>query len=236
MASRTEASLRRQGYHHGNLREALVAAARGLIAERGPAGFTLVEAARMAGVSPAAPYRHFKDRDALVAEIRRRGFEEFARRMIAAGAGAGHGPQEGFERMGNAYLAFAREEPGYYGAMFMPGPATTAPAGSNADVVTFGALEAAVGRINGAGAGEGGEQRRLAFLVWALSHGIATLWAAGFPPSEEGATPEDLLRSGVMNLIRGAGIGFPATVREPAKATAAPRHRQPAKSKRVPRS
>ena len=52
-----------RGYHHGNLREALIRAALELIAKKGPAGFTFAEAARWAGVSPAAPYRHFRDRD-----------------------------------------------------------------------------------------------------------------------------------------------------------------------------
>src|SRR5712692_10782092 len=104
--------LKRQGYHHGNLREALLAAARDLIAERGPVGFTLVEAGRRAGVSPAAPYRHFRDRDALVAEICRRGFDEFGRRLGAAWAGAEQDPRGAFASMGEAYLAFAREEPG----------------------------------------------------------------------------------------------------------------------------
>ncbi|MGB8429153.1 MAG: helix-turn-helix domain-containing protein, partial [Pseudolabrys sp.] len=53
-----------RGYHHGNLKEALVRAALELIAEKGPAGFTFADAARWAGVSPAAPYRHFRDREA----------------------------------------------------------------------------------------------------------------------------------------------------------------------------
>ena len=55
-----------RGYHHGNLKEALVRAALDLIAEKGPAGFTFADAARWAGVSPAAPYRHFRDRDELL--------------------------------------------------------------------------------------------------------------------------------------------------------------------------
>ena len=55
-----------RGYHHGNLKEALVRAALALIAEKGPAGFTFADAARWAGVSPAAPYRHYRDRDAQV--------------------------------------------------------------------------------------------------------------------------------------------------------------------------
>ena len=58
-----------RGYHHGNLKEALLRAALELIAQKGPGGFTFAEAARWAGVSPAAPYRHFRDRDELLASI-----------------------------------------------------------------------------------------------------------------------------------------------------------------------
>ena len=67
-----------RGYHHGNLREALIQAALDLIAEKGPTGFTFAEAARSAGVSPAAPYRHFRDRDELLSDVAMRGFEMFA--------------------------------------------------------------------------------------------------------------------------------------------------------------
>src|SRR5262245_24282753 len=107
MARHMAKKFTRRGYHHGNLREALIAAARRLVAERGPAGFTLVEAARLAEVSAAAPYRHFKDRDALLAAVAQRGFEEFDRRLAAAWKGADN-PGAAFLRMGEAYLAFAR--------------------------------------------------------------------------------------------------------------------------------
>src|SRR4029434_5861549 len=73
-----------RGYHHGNLKEALVRAALELIAEKGPAGFTFADAARWAGVSPAAPYRHYRDRDALLADVARRGFEQFANALAKA--------------------------------------------------------------------------------------------------------------------------------------------------------
>src|SRR5262249_38886637 len=67
-----------RGYPHGNLKEALIRAALELIAQKGPAGFTFAEAARWAGVSPAAPYRHFRDRDELLIDVARRGFDRFA--------------------------------------------------------------------------------------------------------------------------------------------------------------
>src|SRR5262249_5735211 len=65
-----------RGYHHGNLKEALLRAALDLIAKKGPAGFTFAEAARWAGVSAAAPYRHFRDRDELLASVALRGFQQ----------------------------------------------------------------------------------------------------------------------------------------------------------------
>ena len=77
----------KRGYHHGNLRQALVEAALGLIAEMGPQGFTLSEAAKAADVTPAAVYRHFAGRDDLLAEVARQGYEIFADLMAFAYAG-----------------------------------------------------------------------------------------------------------------------------------------------------
>jgi AcrR family transcriptional regulator len=108
----------RRGYHHGNLREALVEAALQLIAANGPAGFTIAEAARFAGVSPAAPYRHFSDAGALLAEVALRGFERFAEALGRAWNDGRPEPVRAFEALGRAYLAFARQEPAYYAAMF----------------------------------------------------------------------------------------------------------------------
>src|ERR1700760_4177105 len=108
----------RRGYHHGNLREALIDAAVELIATKGPAGFTIAEAARLAGVSPAAPYRHFRDADALLAEVALRGYDRFAERLARAWNGGRPEAVRAFEDLGRAYLAFAREEPAYYAAMF----------------------------------------------------------------------------------------------------------------------
>src|SRR5438552_9231693 len=111
----------RRGYHHGNLREALVKAALELIAEKGPAGFTFAEAARSAGVSSAAPYRHFRDRESLLADVARRGFERFAADLEQAWNDGLPDPLTAFENVGKAYLAFARREPAYYAAMFEAG-------------------------------------------------------------------------------------------------------------------
>ena len=111
----------RRGYHHGNLREALIAAALDLISKKGPAGFTFADAARAAGVSPAAPYRHFRDRDALMADIARRGFDAFAEALLRAWDDGKPTPRSAFERVGRAYLGFAAEEPAQFSAMFESG-------------------------------------------------------------------------------------------------------------------
>src|SRR5262249_13711664 len=102
-----------RGYHHGNLREALIKAARDLIKEKGPAGFTCAEAARSAGVSAAAPYRHFRDREALLADVAREGFKRFEAMLKAGWANGKPDPITAFNNIGRAYLAFARAEPAY---------------------------------------------------------------------------------------------------------------------------
>jgi AcrR family transcriptional regulator len=217
--------IRRDSYHHGNLREALVGAARRLIAERGPAGFTLIEAARLAGVSAAAPYRHFKDRDALLADVARRGFEEFAGQLGAAWEGAQQDPEAAFLRMGEAYLAFAREEPGYYSAMFAAVP-TAALKRHPRKGGAFAALENAVAQVTARGP-KSLDPRLVAYQVWALSHGLATLAAAGqLPDTDARLKPAALLREGVGALIAGAGGGPArrrpkATVPRPSRADTA---------------
>ena len=186
-------------------------AARELIAAHGPAGFTLVEAARRAGVSAAAPYRHFKDRDALVAEVCRRGFEEFGRRLSDAWSGGAADLSGAFSRMGRTYLAFAKEEPGYYGAMFAPGPMRSANPSSQAARDTFAALRGAITRLLGKGRRDPDHLNLLAYEVWALTHGIAMLAAAGFLGSGSSIpAPGELLEAGVRTLMAGSTAQAPA--------------------------
>src|ERR1700751_3886306 len=110
-----------RGYHHGNLKETLIRAALELIAQKGPAGFTFADAARWAGVSPAAPYRHFRDRDELLSDVARRGFDQFEAALARAWDNGRPVAFTAFERLGKAYLEFARTEPAYYSAMFEAG-------------------------------------------------------------------------------------------------------------------
>jgi AcrR family transcriptional regulator len=199
----------RRGYHHGNLREALIRAALDLIAQKGPAGFTFADAARSAGVSSAAPYRHYRDRDALLTDVARRGFELFEARLRHAWNDGRPDPYRAFENIGRAYLAFARDEAAHYSAMFEAGvaldsdPGLRDAAGRSFEVLR-GAAEALASRA--------APDRRppalmMSLHVWALSHGIASLFArgdAGRRPLP--MTPEELLEAGVLIYLRGLGL------------------------------
>ncbi|MEP5376021.1 MAG: TetR/AcrR family transcriptional regulator, partial [Hyphomicrobiales bacterium] len=111
----------KRGYHHGNLRAALMDAALVLIEEKGPNGFTLSEAAKNAGVTPAAVYRHFQGREDLIAEAALQGYEMFADLLEYAYKTGQPSDLASFEATGRAYLAFARRNPGHYVAMFESG-------------------------------------------------------------------------------------------------------------------
>ena len=198
----------RRGYHHGNLREALVAAALELIAAKGPAGFTVTEAARLAGVSPAAPYRHFRDADALLAEVATRGFDRLAASMAAASTG-GTRPVAAFEAAGRAYLDFARTQPAYYAAMFdgrlSPGEHPTLHAASDrAFTILREAADLVADTIPKA---TRPPAIMMALHVWTMAHGIAALFVRPAPARR--ALPmsaEDLLEAGMLVYLQGLGL------------------------------
>jgi AcrR family transcriptional regulator len=198
-----------RGYHHGNLKEALMRAALELIAEKGPGGFTFAEAARWAGVSPAAPYRHFRDRDELLASVALQGFERFAAMLATAWNGGKPEPSRAFDQLGKAYLAFARTEPAYYSAMFEAGiPLDATPDLRAASDRAFAVLrEASEAMIATMPARQRPPVLMMALHIWALSHGIASLFGRG-----DGArralpmTPEELLEAGALLYLRGLGV------------------------------
>ena len=199
----------RRGYHHGNLREALIEAAVELIAAKGPAGFTIAEAARLAGVSPAAPYRHFRDADALLAEVALRGYDLFTDRLAKAWAGGRPDSVRAFEDLGRAYLAFARSEPAYYAAMFDSNVALAEhPDLQAAADRSFAVLREAADRIAAlAPADRRPPGLMIALHVWALSHGIASLFVRGGPSRRKlPMSPEDLLEAGILLYLQSLGL------------------------------
>jgi AcrR family transcriptional regulator len=197
----------KKGYHHGNLRQALVDAALELIEKQGPTGFTLSEAAKQAGVTPAAVYRHFDGREALIAEAARQGYEIFADLMEHAYR-SGESALSAFEATGRAYLAFARRYPGHYIAMFESGisvnrtPELASVANRANDV-----LEKAAGALSE----HIPEDKRppasmFSAHIWAMSHGVVELFARNSPGRASPFPPEDLLESGIGIYLRGLGL------------------------------
>lgn len=108
----------KSGYHHGDLRQQLVTATRELIEEKGPEAFSVSEACRRAGVSTAAPYRHFEDKPDMIAAVILEGMSEMTTRLHAAAAPFPHGSVEGISASGVAYVSFAEEHPGVFRLMF----------------------------------------------------------------------------------------------------------------------
>ncbi|HVX79429.1 MAG TPA: TetR/AcrR family transcriptional regulator [Bradyrhizobium sp.] len=218
-----------RGYHHGNLKEALLQAALDLIAKKGPAGFTFADAARLAGVSPAAPYRHFRDRDELLSSIALRGFEQFEAMLSSAWDDGRPETVAAFERVGKAYLAFAREEPAFYSAMFESGlPLDLNPALLTASERAFSVIRAAAERL--AALAPPGMPRppalMMALHIWSMAHGVASLFGRGDAARRKlPMSAEDLLEAEVLIYLR--GLGFP-TSGQPSGANAGAEQKAPA--------
>lgn len=200
----------KRGYHHGNLRDALIKAALDLIAQKGPAGFTFAEAARAAGVSAAAPYRHYRDRDALMADVAKRGYEEFEQVLLAAWNGGKPDAHKAFEALGRAYLSFAKREPAYFAAMFESGLSLAAfPELKEAGDRAFNVLrDACAALVETLPAGKRPPVLMMALHVWSMAHGIASLFARGDSARRPiPMPPEDLLEAGILVYLDGLGLG-----------------------------
>lgn len=196
----------KQGYHHGNLRQALVSAALRLIEEKGPTGFTLSEAAKQAGVTPAAVYRHFEGREDLIAECARQGFMIFGDLLEHAWHEGRPSALAAFSSVGRAYLAFAKKYPGHYMAMFESG---ISPNRSPELAAVASKSNAAMERATRALMEHVPPEKRppaamVAAHIWAMSHGVVELYAR--EGNRSPFAPEDLLESGIGVYLRGLGL------------------------------
>ncbi|MEM6308833.1 MAG: TetR/AcrR family transcriptional regulator [Pseudomonadota bacterium] len=203
----------KRGYHHGNLKTALMDAALELIETKGPTGFTLSEAAKRAGVTPAAVYRHFQGREDLIAEAAQQGYGIFADLMEHAYQSGQPSALAAFEATGRAYLAFARRFPGHYIAMFESGISVNrtpelAAVAHRANAV----LERAAADLSQ----HIPEDKRppasmFSAHIWAMSHGVVELFARNSPGRASPFPPEDLLETGIGVYLRGLGLVRPDT-------------------------
>jgi len=168
----------RRPYHHGNLREALLQAALRVIAELGPAAFTLREVARRAGVSHNAPYRHFRDKDALLAAVAAQGFRELTRAMRDAGERRSK-PLDRLKQSGLAYVAFAVRRPEHFTLMFdAPVIACKDPEYLQASQEAFNTLVNYIRNCQEQRQLPAGNTLERALYAWSLVHGIAKLAVA----------------------------------------------------------
>jgi AcrR family transcriptional regulator len=189
---------RSTGQHHGDLRRALVDTARQMV-DDGETDFSLRELARRAGVTPAAPYHHFADKDAVLDEIGKAGFEGLLRELDEA-EGATDDPAAQLVSMVGAYLRFSVTHQAHYKLMF---PASLGRAGHHDELRAtaehaFGRLVAAVGRARPDADPE--ERGFLALSVWAMSHGFVTLERDGLLEGAPGAQRFEQLAARVGKL------------------------------------
>ena len=172
----------RRSYHHGNLREALLRGALRVIAELGPAAFTLREVARRAGVSHNAPYRHFRDKDALLAAVATQGFRELTRAMRDAGERQSKA-LERLKQSGLAYVAFAIRRPEHFTVMFDASfRSSKDPEYMQASQEAFNTLVNYIQNCQDEGQLRAGNTLERALYAWSLVHGIAKLAVAGRLP------------------------------------------------------
>lgn len=165
----------RDQYHHGNLHQELVQAARGLIETSGVAGLSLRGVAREAGVSQAAPYHHFSNKEALLAEVSQQGFEQLIAAVLASMGEAELAPVR-MQAMGHAYITFGLEHPKLYDLMFSNEcPAERHPILKTVGERAFGLVVESVMRGQAQGAYRDGEPVHLAMAVWSAVHGLVSL-------------------------------------------------------------
>ncbi len=169
---------RRTTYHHGDLRRALVRAALDLLKEEGTDGLTVRAAARRAGVTHTATYRHFPSKDALLAAVAEEGFRSLERALRRSLA-AKREPVERLVAMAVAYVDFARRQPASFRLMLGPGAPNKAayPSLEAAARATFAILVEAISGCQAEGRMRSAPPVRLATAAWATMHGLASLVA-----------------------------------------------------------
>jgi AcrR family transcriptional regulator len=164
-------------YHHGDLRRALIDTALAMVTEEGAWNFTLREVARRAGVSHAAPYNHFEDKSALLAEVATLGFQSLRQTLESAARRQPRSARQGLAGIGAAYVRFGVEHPAHFRLMFGAELADKArhPTLHEAGDAAFAVLTGVLERGQASGQVRRGAVRDQALAAWALVHGLTTL-------------------------------------------------------------
>lgn len=170
----------RTSYHHGALRDTLLAACLRLIETEGLGAVSLRRVAREAGVSTGAPYHHFADRSALLAALSTQGFRRLGSDLADARAAA-DSPLQALTAMAETYVRFSQENPGYFRLMFRPelSQPDKHPDARAAGDAAFDVLADTIAEAVAAGLLPADKADTLAVMWWSLAHGMASLWLDG---------------------------------------------------------
>ncbi|MET8099212.1 TetR/AcrR family transcriptional regulator [Streptomyces sp. NPDC005236] len=160
----------RATYHHGALRQALIDGAREILTERGHEQFSLNEVARRAGVSTAAPYRHFSGKDELLAAVSDQGYATLRGSLERAAAGAGDA-RERLLCLAGAYVRFAHDHPDLFVTMFRSRPDGEPVGHDSFEVLLSSVVDAQAAALIPAGP----SSELMARSIWATLHGLAVL-------------------------------------------------------------
>lgn len=194
----------RRPYHHANLRETLLQGAVRVIAELGPTAFTLREVARRAGVSHNAPYRHFRDKDAILAAVAAQGFHELTRAMREAGERQSRALDK-LKHAGLAYVAFAIRRPEHFTVMFdAPVRSSKDPEYVQASQEAFDTLITYIKNCQEEGQLPAGNTQDRVLYAWSVVHGIAKLAVAGRFPFRTDAAMVKFAKFAINESVRGA--------------------------------
>lgn len=177
MAARTAHAVRKRGYHHGDLARALVAAALEIIAKKGPDAFTLREAAAAVGVTHGAAYRHFEDKEAILAAVAEEGYRQLTQKLAKVAAEPTDDPRARVRAHAAAYVEFALEHPAHYRVMWGPRVNEDGrfPSLEAAIADSFARISDEIARGQTAGVFREGRARDLAIGVWVTAHGYVEL-------------------------------------------------------------
>lgn len=201
-AYKRKGSRLKTSYHHGELRQALISAARVLMNERQGNDFSLSDACRRAGVSTAAPYRHFADKSEIINEVVAQGFVDMKDRFRAATEPHAPGARERIIAVGQVYLSFAIAEPALFRMMFSQTPSLS----EDDLVITHGkacfayVLQEVVDYC--AFHGVIGNAQMIAVQLWTLVHGAASLTIDGdYAKVAPQIDTQEMIASGAERLL-----------------------------------
>ena len=186
VSGRRAVKKKRDQYHHGDLRRAMLARTIDLIGKHGVASITLRGVGEALGVSRTALYRHFANKDALLAAVATEGFATLRSALLTAWNEGGHG-LKGFAQMGRAYVQFARQHPSHYQVMFggYISPASLAAELGAQEFDAFGVLVSAIVELQGAHELRPDDPQLMAMYIWSVVHGVAMLALTGALPNAD---------------------------------------------------